>query len=273
MPNNIAILLALNDPFVLSMKVFLLSLLKTNPWFNLDVLLLSDGQLSEANVDALKKIYKNIKVIEAKKEDYVNCLPTSEKWGFNLYYRFDVFDMGNLGYDRIIIFDSDMVFLSDIKELFDYKQDFATCEKYLGIPEINPESRIEQMRKRFNCGLMSISKNLFDSKHKAALIKLAENKVWSSDQPVFNVYFADTAYYMPQKFNIVSSIATLKSLQTACIIQYHGFVKPWHSDSAEDCFEDFVKKEIKINGKAMIAIITKLKNIFDDYSKIATTYE
>ena len=126
---NIAFLLALNNNFVLSMKVFLLSLLKTNPWFDLDILLLSDGNLSFENIALLKKIYPKIKVIEAKKNDYNKCLPTIQTWGYNLYYRFDIFDMYDLGYERIIIFDSDMVFLNDIKELFAYKHDFAACKK------------------------------------------------------------------------------------------------------------------------------------------------
>lgn len=265
-------LLALNDNFVLSMKVFLLSLLKTNPWFNLDILLLSDGQLSEKNVIALKNIYNNIRVINAKKEDYLKCLPTSQTWGFNLYYRFDVFDL-NLDYDRVIIFDSDMVFLNDVRELFTYNQDFAACQKYLGIPEICPGNEFEQNRKRFNCGLMSISRKLLEDKsHKLKLIELAEKTVWSSDQPVFNVYFADSVYYLPQEYNIVSSIATISSLKTAKILQYHGFAKPWHSENPEQCFEEFVKKEIVKNAKLLNTITSKLKKIFDDYSKQAEQY-
>lgn len=266
MNEKIAILLALNDDFVLSMKVFLLSLLKTNPWFNLDILLLSDGNLSKKNIDDLKLIYKNIKLIEAKKSDYDNCLPTTQTWGYNLYYRFDVFDMKHLGYDRIIIFDSDMVFLADITELFKYTNDFAACEKYLNIPEIFPGNEFEQKRKRFNCGLMSISKNIMSQDVKKSLIKIASEKSWSSDQPVFNLYFADSAFYLPQKFNVVTSNASFKNLKEAVILQYHGFCKPWHSEDPEKCFQEDIKKEIGKNSRAYNSMKLILKKIFDDYA-------
>jgi len=272
MNKKIAMLLALNDSFVLSMKVFLISLKESNPWFDGDIILLSDGSLSEKNILTLKKIYKNIIVINAKNNDYSGCLPTTQKWGYNLYYRFDVFEMGNLGYDRIIIFDSDMVFLNDIKELWEDKHLFSACEKYLGIPEIEPNSPIEQNRKRFNCGLMSFSKKFLKPKYKQSLIKLASEKSWSSDQPVFNVCFAGDVFYLPQKYNVVSSIASVQSLKDAHIIQYHGFVKPWHSDKAEECFEEFVKDEITKNATSSKLIINKLKYIFDSYVEKSKIY-
>jgi len=273
MNKKIAMLLALNDKFVLSMKVFLISLKESNPWFNEDIILLSDGNLSEKNVLALKKIYENIIVITAKKDDYKRCLPTTQKWGYNLYYRFDIFDMGNLGYDRIIIFDSDMVFLNNIKELWEDTHSFSACEKYLGIPEIEPDNLVEQGRKRFNCGLMSFAVTMLKPEHKHNLIKLATERSWSSDQPVFNVYFANSVYYLPQKYNVVSSIASIPSLKEAHIIQYHGFVKPWHSDNAEECFEEFVKDEIDKNVTSSKLIIKKLKYIFDSYVQKAKLYE
>ena len=270
--NNIAFLLALNDQFILSMKVFLLSLLHTNKNFSNDILLLSDGNLSESNVNACKKIYKNIKVINAKKDDYVLCKKTKQTWGYNLYYRFDVFDMGNLGYDRIIIFDSDMVFLKPIDDLYSHNYDFAACEKYLNIPEIYPDNPLEQAKKRFNCGLMSISNRLLNNNVKKDLIEIASKQSWTSDQPVFNLYFADTVSYLSQKFNVVSSIATQKNLHDAVILQYHGFKKPWDSDNPQECFGDDVKNEIKKNCLLLNTTVAKLKSLFDDYAAIAKTY-
>lgn len=268
---NIALLFALNDNFVLSMQVFLLSILKTNPWFDYDILLLSDGNLTEENVALLKNIYPKIIKIEAKKNDYLTCMPTTEVWGYNLFYRFDVFEMNNLGYDRIIIFDSDMVVLKDIKELFAYDYNFGSCEKHLGIPEIGPHDSNVRNKKRFNCGLMSISKNLLRPYYKDKLIRLASSKSWSSDQPVFNICFENIVDYLPQKFNVVSSIASDKMLSEACIIQYHGFIKPWHSDDVEKCFEDFVKKELQLSNNDYVAALKQLKNIFNEYASILSS--
>lgn len=263
-----ALFFALNDQFILSMQVFLHSLIKSNPWFNKDIIILSDGQLSNQNLESLKSIYKNIIKIDAKKNDYKDCLPTTQKWGFNLYYRFDVFDLGYLNYDRIIIFDSDMVVLKDIKDLFTFNYDFGACEKYLGIPEIAPDNPRVRDKKRFNCGLMSISNNLLRPYYKNKLIRCASKKSWSSDQPVFNICFENTVKYLPQKFNIVSSIASEELLKEASIIQYHGFVKPWHSEKPDECFEEFVKEELKINSKGYDKSLIQLKKIFDDYASI-----
>lgn len=269
---NCALLFALNDNFVLSMKVFLLSLLETNPHFNYDILLLSDGNLSKKSVTDLKRIYPKIKSIDAKKDDYTSCLPTLQEWGYNLYYRFDVFEMGNLGYDRIIIMDSDMVVLKNINDLFKYDQDFAACQKHLGIPEIAPNDPVLKDRKRFNCGLMSISKNLLRPFYKAKLIKIASGKSWSSDQPVFNICFEKIAYYLPQKFNVVSSIASGEALAGASIIQYHGFVKPWHSNIPEKCFESFVIDELGKFTPNITDATAVLKQIFDSYAKQCVSY-
>lgn len=258
---------ALNDKFVLSMEVFLLSVLKTNPWFNLDVILLSDGNLAEKNIDLLRNIYPKIIKIDAKKEDYINCQPTTQEWGFNLFYRFDVFEMSHLGYDRIIIMDSDMVVLKDISELLSYEYDFASCEKHLGIPEIGPDDPNVRDSRRFNCGLMSISKKILRPYYKDKLIRIASRKSWSSDQPVFNVCFEDMVRYLPQKFNVVSSIATDEMLKQACIIQYHGFIKPWHSDDVDKCFEPFVLEELQKFSSNVDRASRTLKQIFDDYAK------
>jgi lipopolysaccharide biosynthesis glycosyltransferase len=267
-----ALLFALNDNFVLSMQVFLLSLKHTNSWFDKDIILLSDGNLSDKNIDMLKQIYPNIIKINAKIDDYKKCMPTTQVWGYNLFYRFDVFEMRDLEYDRIIILDSDMIVLKDIKELFSYDSDFASCQKHLGIPEICPDDPKIRDKKRFNCGLMSISKKLLRPYYKDKLIRLASSRSWSSDQPVFNVCFENIVHYLPQRFNVVSSIATGDALKKACIIQYHGFVKPWHSDKPEKCFESFVLEEL---GKLTPEIETaakSLKEIFDSYATQCVSY-
>jgi lipopolysaccharide biosynthesis glycosyltransferase len=268
---NMALMFALNDKFILSMQVFLLSILRTNPWFNSDILLLSDGDLSDMNLSLLKNIYPRIVKIDAKRNDYTGCMPTTQVWGYNLFYRFDVFEMGHLGYERIIIMDSDMVVLKDISELLTYNYDFASCEKHLGIPEIGPDDPRIRDRKRFNCGLMSISKKILRPYYKDKLIRIASSRSWSSDQPVFNVCFENTVDYLPQKFNVVSSIATEKNLKEACIIQYHGFIKPWHSSDASKCFEPFVLEELEKTSLNVQSTSNTLKQIFDEYAILCSS--
>ena len=157
-----------------------------------------------------------------------------------------------------------------VKNFLDYNQSGTN----LNISEIYPNNPIEQRRIRFNCGLMSISSNIMKKEIKTDLIKLATDKSWTSDQPVFNIYFADKVFYIPQKFNVVSAIATEEQLNDCSILQYHGFVKPWHSEDPEQCFHNEIKDEIRKTSKNIIdykKTVKKLKSIFDGYSILANS--
>lgn len=258
---NIAILVALNDRQVIGMKAFLYSLLHNNRWFDKDLLLLSDGQLSSKNILLLKKIYPNIKIVEAKTHDYLSCKKTTRDWGFNLYYRFDLFDLGKEGYDRIIMFDADMLVLKDIKDLFLQTCDIGACEKYLGIDEIDPGNILASRKKRFNCGLITVSKNLMTPGIKKALIDIAAEKSWSSDQPVLNKYFEKRVSYLPQKFNTPTSLLTEDTLDMVSIVHFHGISKPWDSEEYKSCFDPFVLKHLSPD------LAIKLKLMFNSYIK------
>ena len=94
---------ALNDDFMPGMRALLKSLLINNPWFDLDYLILTDGNLSDESIAELCNIYNKIKIIHVKKEDYSGCKDTIEKWNYNLFYRFDVFDLEHMNYDNIIM--------------------------------------------------------------------------------------------------------------------------------------------------------------------------
>jgi len=263
---KIALFLAANDKAIIGIKSFLNSLLKNNAWFDKDIILLSDGGLSKNNINELIKLYRNIIIINAKKEDYLDCVPTTRLWGFNLYYRFDVFGLGSLGYDRIIMLDSDMIVTKDISELFDYTCSIGACKKYLGIKEIEPNNILAINRKRFNCGLISISKKFLDISIKNKLIELASTRAWSSDQPVLNLFFEKQITYLPEKFNLVSANATKESISSACILHYHGMIKPWESNTPELCFDKFIKEEISKSTSNPEEVLSLLKTTFDYYT-------
>jgi len=258
---KVAILVALNDRQIIGMKAFLCSLLHNNRWFDKDILLLSDGQLSAESVLLLKNIYSNIRIIRAKTHDYLLCKKTTRDWGFNLFYRFDLFDLGKEGYDRIIMFDADMLVLKDIKDLFLQTCDIGACKKYLGIDEIKPGNILASRKKRFNCGLITVSKTLMTPSIKKALIDIATEKSWSSDQPVLNKYFEERISYLPQKFNTPTSILTEESLDMVSIVHFHGMSKPWDSEDYKSCFDPFVLEHLNHD------LAIKLKQMFNSYIK------
>jgi len=252
---------ALNDDFMPAMRALLNSLLTNNPWFDLDYLILSDGNLSEDSVSELYKIYNKIKIIHAKKEDYSYCRNTTEVWNYNLYYRFDVFELEDLNYDKIVMLDSDMMILDDITELLKYNHDFAACKKY---PDILPE--LSYLEKNFfNCGLMMLSKKLINKTHKHNLIDLAKKRNWSSDQPLFNLYFHDKVIFLPEKYNMVTSAVTNKNLNDICILHFHGNKKPWMDSKPEKCFDSFVFSLLLKAGENPDEIIFMLKKLYEKY--------
>jgi lipopolysaccharide biosynthesis glycosyltransferase len=252
---------ALNDDFMPGMRALLKSLLINNPWFDLDYLILTDGNLSDESIAELCNIYNKIKIIHVKKEDYSGCKDTIEKWNYNLFYRFDVFDLEHMNYDNIIMIDSDMLILKDISELLSLNSDFAACRKY---PDMLPE--LNYLKKNFfNCGLMKLSKKIIKKIHKNNLINLANKKNWSSDQPLFNLYFHEKVTFLPENYNIVSSAVTKDTMKDIAILHFHGNSKPWMSSESKKCFSSFVFSLLSKAGEDLDEITSTLKNLYEKY--------
>jgi lipopolysaccharide biosynthesis glycosyltransferase len=257
----IAFFTALNDSFMPGMRALLKSLLQNNSWFNADFLILSDGNLSQESKEELHRLYNNIKIIDVRKEDYMKCKDTIDNWDFNLFYRFDVFELSHLNYDKIVMIDTDMLVLKDIKDLLQFNCDFAACRK---CPDLMPELG-NLNNDFFNCGLMVLSKEIIDKQHKTNLINMAKEKNWSSDQPLFNLYFRNKVFFLPQKFNTVSSGVTKQTLNDVSILHFHGDLKPWMHLNAQDCFKPFVSTLLTRAGEDSDEMINILKNLYEDY--------
>lgn len=252
---------ALNDDFMPGMRALLHSLLINNPWFDLDYLILTDGNLSDESISELYKIYNRIKIIHVKKEDYNQCKNIQEEYNYNLYYRFDVFELSHLNYDKIVMMDSDMLVLQDIKDLLLFSGDFAACRKY---PDMLLD--LNYLEKNFfNCGLMVLSKEIIDKKHKDNLIDLAKKRTWYNDQSAFNLYFRDTVTFLPQKYNTVTSQVTKDTMKDIAILHFHGNSKPWMYSESKKCFSPFVFSLLSKAGEDSNEITSTLKNLYEKY--------
>ena len=231
---NTALLLSLNDEFVPCAKIFLHSLLKNNPTFSQDVILLADSTLSNDGIQELKAVYSNLKKIYVQVDDYKNCKQLTKKWKVNLLYRFDIFELGNLGYDKIILVDADMIVTGKIDSLLEQNVLFGACRK-------NPLKD----KDIFNCGLMVFSKDILQRAHKNELIKLACGGEWESDQPLFNQYMKQYVTFLPQKYNVTSEVLTEELAKEGVIFHFAGQTKPYGlKKKVENSFnKDFIKEK------------------------------
>jgi lipopolysaccharide biosynthesis glycosyltransferase len=172
-----------------------------------------------------------------------------------------VFELGNLNYDRIIMIDSDMLILKDISELLNYNCNFGACRKY---PDIFPELNSFE-NNFFNCGLMLLSGKNIIKLHKDNLITFARQRNWSSDQPLFNLYFRNTTSFLPEKYNTVSSAVTKENLNEISILHFHGNNKPWLHTDTKKCFSQFVPKLLAKAGQDADEILMQLKALYEKY--------
>lgn len=255
---RIALLMLLNDEFLQYAKIFLHSLVKYNPAFIHDILLLTDTTLSSDSVKQLSKIYPNIKRIYVQTESYNSCSPLTRKWGVNLLYRFDIFEFGNLGYDRIISVDADMIVTGNIDGLINYDVAlFGACRKSLDKREANI----------FNCGLMVFSKEMLRATHKYELLQLAATGCFESDQPLFNRYLEKYIEFLPQKYNVTVDVVDNNLINEGIIFHFAGNIKPYGlKKKIENGFNKGIVKERGI--PLLTAFTCKLKVLEREASKL-----
>jgi lipopolysaccharide biosynthesis glycosyltransferase len=206
----------------------------SSPNFNYDIIIFEWGELSDKSKEAIKSLYKNVSYRMVDVEFYKKHQfdDTFRKWTYNPNYRFDIFNLNE--YDRVVFFDSDMIFEIDVEELLKYEVDFGSCSV--------PAGRISQINNRvgFDAGLMTISKKYLNEKTKLDLIEIANSKPpieshlktnnWFGNEPILNTYFLDNIVWLPNKFNLIVSEITLNAFDFKNNYQFTGHNKPWYGD-------------------------------------------
>lgn len=105
-----------DDLYAPLFRIMLTSFLDKNKWFN-DSIIVFDWGISKQNKFKSLEIYDKIYFLDVDKNNY----DISEE-AINKFYfakNFQKFEFFKLSYKKIIIFDADLVFLDDVKELFD----------------------------------------------------------------------------------------------------------------------------------------------------------
>lgn len=260
----------LDDKYLSGFLITLNSILLSSPNFNYDVVIFEWGELSDKSKNVIKLLYNNVSFRMVDKDFYKKHQfdDTFREWTYNPNYRFDIFTLKE--YDRVIFFDSDMIFEIDVEELLEYDVDFGGCSV--------PEGRISQINNRmgFDAGLMTISKKFLNDDVKMNLIEIANStppyqdnlrtRNWFGNEPILNTYFLDVVSWLPNKFNLIVSETLLDTLKSKNNYQFTGHNKPWYGKTHKEQFSKFaIQNIINNNGKFVLnLILNKLIFIFQN---------
>jgi lipopolysaccharide biosynthesis glycosyltransferase len=235
----------LDDKYITGFLLTLNSLLNSSSNFNYDIVILEWGELSQESKDLISLLYKNVIYKFVDVESYADQTydETWRKWTYNCNYRFDIFLLNE--YDKLVFFDSDILFEIDVEELLSHNVDFGACETL----EKNSILQINE-RRGFDAGLMLIDKKYLVPETKKCLLEIArsvppfDKKVktekWISDEPILNHYFLDKITWLPNKFNYIVSCINENTLETPNNYQFTGHNKPWYGDTLKEQFGNHV---------------------------------
>jgi lipopolysaccharide biosynthesis glycosyltransferase len=268
---KIAFTTILDDKFLAGFLITLNSILITSPNFNYDIIILEWGDLSDESKNIIKKLYKNVifKIVDVDLYKNHKYDETFRKWTYNCNYRFDIFTFTE--YDRVVFFDSDMIFEIDMEELLSYDVDFGASGKR----EIGEIQQIGDMN-GFDAGVMTIGKKYLNKKTRDELLKIANSPApddvnvktnnWVSDEPILNTYFLDKITRLPEGFNFLVSKTTDDKFKNLNNYHFTGHNKPWYGTTLNEQFDNSVFFHIQKNtGNLMMKII--LKKILSKYYK------
>lgn len=217
---KIALVTLLNELFVKGFKAMLDSLLKSNEWFNLPIIILDENLRKETKEDLTKR-YPNIIFEDVKKDEYnqVNFNATSKRLR-DTYYKLDIFNIK--GFDRLVFIDSDVIILRNIRKLFDCNAPFAAVKGYDSVRDI--------LRRDINSGVFVVNKQYLNEETYKDLLTIVQTGHKMPDQKTINIYFQNKITFLEKTFNVEKRMLFSRNFRqiflNASIIHYVG-EKPW----------------------------------------------
>lgn len=233
---KIALCSLMDDNFVIGFKVFIKSLLKHNPWFDYDYVIL-DNDISDESKEEMNKCYDKLIFRKIKKERYeqVDMSRTADKLKAT-YYTLDVFSIAE--YDRIVFMDVDMLVLDDLSEVFNCGYPFAACKAYNSGQDIT--------RNDINSGLFVINEKYLNKVVYNDLLRIARRGFSMPDQKVLNRYFINQIHFLDKRYNVEKRMYHTKQFKkikdNPAVIHYVA-TKPWEPNKPNEIEASFSEWE------------------------------
>jgi lipopolysaccharide biosynthesis glycosyltransferase len=261
---NTGICTVTSSEFVPGTLVLIQSFLNHNPWFDGDIVIISDGLDPEQA--KLFEIFPKV-VFRKPGEDLLlrighlcNALPAFIPRR-KRFYSIELFNLD--GYDRLFFFDSDMLVTGNISELLSYPEPLLACSdqpnRHVGkVRDRITFKRIsadgvgdrDVLKKTFNAGFMVADKTLLNHHTYEGLKELIHSNVFgnirthNTDQVVLNLLFDGKARLLDYTYNMI--ISNWREFSAAGhidpadirILHFTGSYKPWETGAGRDGIAD-----------------------------------
>ena len=255
MTANICLVTAVTDDFLPGAIAMLGSFRSHHPGFNGDVIVLHDG-LTEESCAVLEAVAPLVRFQPVAPEllDRVAHLKAAYPNRPILPPMFHALDAFRLdGYRKVLYYDSDMLFLAPVDELFDTDEALLCCgdRQFVLNRQLDPDTGLALqgrtdrpvLERPFNAGFMLIDGACAGPRVYADLLALMVPEVWRNlnirltDQPIVNRYFAGRQtltswtynYFVPEAAEVRER--TSLNAELAKVLHFKGPVKPWAPDA------------------------------------------
>ena len=233
------------------------SFLKTNPWFEGDVVVILDkAQFQDSELELLKT-FANMHLIQVSQQltasvDMVIKQKPEMKGRRSQFYSLEAFGLDS--YDKMLFCDSDLLFLDSIEELFLSDELFLCCGDgpyYQGLVRDKSSFQAketkdssQELSNTFNAGFMLVGRPLLSPQTLTGLLDIMSLEDWCSDdtnhtdQLVLNKYFAGMQKIVGAEYNYLlahpNSIENFSSQKRGDIkvCHFNGPNKPWNINRA-----------------------------------------
>ena len=247
------IFMAVNNAFALGAAITLYSFLKNNPWYDGDIIIgcgVDEGMgLTEENREMLLNLYHSLSIVELSFNEFYNIynslVPIAQGGvGFEMtVYKFHVFRLS--GYERVVVFDADMLIIGDIKEIFEKNIDFGALYEVKNEDFSNDVYKLRE-NEYFNVGIMVIGEKYLDEAVILECDKILSNgKIFDDskiphhkglypEQDILNVFMEDKEVTLiPRTYSADRFFCDENNYYDVKIVHYLRYLKPWRVFNGE----------------------------------------
>lgn len=239
-PMKICISIVVTEKFATGALVMLDSFVTKNYWFDGDIAIIHDDlndQTKEIFLACFSRFSINWVQVSVNLAGMLNNL--IKEYPQHIIERFYSIESFSLyDYDKVLFFDSDLLFCDSIENLLSYPDPIICCPDGRHYLEKRPDSNPAG----FNAGMMIVNNSLLNRYTYETLLSWLELSNWQkleptvyNDQAIFSEQFSKIKRLISSEYNYVLSfdkeisLRTELSINNACVLHFNGPIKPWIS--------------------------------------------